>query len=394
VKGTGILSRKINVLHIVQHATGGGIIRQLFNLLRSYDKDTIQPMVCCMGSKGTTGKLIEESGIDFMALNIGRNDRLIPRAVRLLYVLMKERHIHVVRTHGHGANLNGRIAAGLCGIPCIPSVHNVYRKRKERKLQRRIANNLLGRISDRVIAVSEAVREDVIRYDRVDPSKVFVIRNGVDTELFSPAGPSDSIRRELALGDNDTVIGFVGRLVPAKGLAHLIEAFAEVRKEIDHVKILIVGRGALLSSLQKMAVEKGLQDDIIFAGERSDIPRILSLIDIFAMSSEQEGLPNALLEAMSAARPSIVTSAGGMKEVVQDGVTGLVVPINDPVALSRAMKRLITDKESSRAMGRAAREYIEKNFSILTTARVWEDLYRELLKKESGAKRHGKEALT
>ena len=83
-----------------------------------------------------------------------------------------------------------------------------------------------------------------------------------------------------------------------------------------------------------------------------------------------------------------------MKEVVQDGVTGLVVPINDPVALSRAMKRLITDKESSRAIGRAAREYIEKNFSILTTARVWEDLYRELLKKESGAKRHGKEALT
>lgn len=78
MKGTGILSRKINVLHIVQHATGGGIIRQLFNLLRSYDKDTIQPMVCCMGSKGTTGKLIEESGIDFMALNIGRNDRLIP----------------------------------------------------------------------------------------------------------------------------------------------------------------------------------------------------------------------------------------------------------------------------------------------------------------------------
>ena len=373
---------KINLLHIVQHSTGGGIIKQLFSLLRYYDKDTILPMVCCMGSKGTTGKLIEEGGIDFVALKIGRNDRLIPRAVRLLYKLMKERHIQVVRTHGHGANLNGRIAARLCGIPCIPSVHNVYRKTKEQKIQRRITNNLLGRISGRVIAVSEAVREDVIRYDRVDPSKVLVIRNGVDTELFSPAGASDGIRKELGLGENDTVIGFVGRLVPAKGLAHLIRAFAEVRKEIDHIKLIIVGRGALLGSLQDMAAEKRLQDDIIFAGERSDIPGVLSSIDIFAMSSEEEGLPNALLEAMSAARPSVVTTAGGMKEVVQDGVTGLIVPVGDPAALARAMKRLIIDKELSRAMGMAAREYIEKNFSILATARVWENLYRELLREE------------
>jgi glycosyltransferase involved in cell wall biosynthesis len=295
---------------------------------------------------------------------------------------MKERHIQVVRTHGHGANLNGRIAARLCGIPCIPSVHNVYRKTKEQKIQRRITNNLLGRISGRVIAVSEAVREDVIRYDRVGPSKVLVIRNGVDTELFSPAGASDGIRKELGLGENDTVIGFVGRLVPAKGLAHLIRAFAEVRKEIDHIKLIIVGRGALLGSLQDMAAEKRLQDDIIFAGERSDIPGVLSSIDIFAMSSEEEGLPNALLEAMSAARPSLVTTAGGMKEVVQDGVTGLIVPVGDPAALARAMKRLIIDKELSRAMGMAAREYIEKNFSILATARVWENLYRELLREE------------
>lgn len=373
---------KINLLHIVQHSTGGGIIKQLFNLLSSYDKDTIQPMVCCIGHKGTTGKLIEESGIDFVALNIRRNDRLIPRAVRLLYGLMKDRQIHVVRTHGHGANLNGRIAARLSGIPCVPSVHNVYRKTKERKLQRRLANNILGRISDRVIAVSEAVREDVIRYDRVDPSKVLVIRNGVDTALFSPVAFAGGVRRELGISDHNIVIGFIGRLAPAKGLPYLIEAFANVKKDIDYVKLLLVGRGALLNSLQEMAVEKGLRDDIVFAGERSDIPNILSSIDIFAMSSEEEGLPNALLEAMSAALPSVVTTAGGMKEVVRDEVTGLIVPVGDPAALAQAMKRLITDKGASRAMGRAAREYVEKNFSILATARVWENLYRELLKNK------------
>jgi glycosyltransferase involved in cell wall biosynthesis len=375
--------KKINLLHIVQHSTGGGIINQLYSLLRSYDKDTIRPMVCCIGSKGTTGKLIEEGGIDFLALNIGRNDRLIPRAVRLLYGLMKERQIHVVRTHGHGANLNGRIAARLCGIPCVPSVHCVYTKAKERKIQRRLANNLLGRISDKVIAVSEAVREDVIRYDHVDPSKVLVIRNGVDTELFRPAGAPGSIRKELGLGENDAVIGFVGRLAPVKGLTHLIEAFADVRKEIDHVKMLIVGRGALMSSLQDMAAEKGLQDDIIFAGERSDIPAILFSIDIFAMSSEREGLPNALLEAMAAAKPVLVTSAGGMKEIVQDTVNGLVVPIGEPQLLARGMNHLIRDRQSAEIMGKTAREYIEKNYSIHATARAWENLYKELVHKKN-----------
>ena len=317
-----------------------------------------------------------------MALKIGRNDRLIPRAVRLLHGLMKERQIHLVRTHGHGANLNGRIAARLCGIPCVPSVHNVYKKTKEQKIQRRIMNNLLGRFSDKVVAVSEAVREDVIRYDHVDSSKVLVIRNGVDTELFSPAGASGGIRKELSLGVEDTVIGYVGRLVPAKGLAHLIGAFADLRKGISDVKLLIVGRGALLESLQKIAVEEGLQDDIIFAGERADIPAVLSSIDIFAMSSEQEGLPNALLEAMSAAKPSVVTTAGGMKEVVQDGVTGFIVPVGDSAALARAMKKLVIDKELSKSMGKAAREYIEKNFSIQATVRVWENLYRGLVQKK------------
>jgi len=378
---------KIKVLHIVQHSTGGGIINQLFHLLRAYDKQTIHAMVCCIGSKGTTGKLIEENGIDFMSLNIKRNDRLIPRAVRLLYGVMKERQIHVVRTHGHGANLNGRVAAWLCRIPCVPSVHNVYTQKKEQKLQRRIANNLLGRISDMVIAVSEAVRADVIRYDRVDPSKVLVIRNGVDTELFTATGASGRVRKELGLGDRDTVIGFVGRLAPAKGLAHLIEAFDAVRQEFDHVKILIVGRGALLSSLQNMAAEKGLQEDIIFSGERSDIPAILSSIDIFAMSSEQEGLPNALLEAMAAAKPSVVTSAGGMKEVVKDGINGIVVPVGDIISLSNGLKRLIMNKNLSEAMGRAARDYIEKKFSIHATARVWEELYKELLAKKGNAQR-------
>lgn len=382
MKGTGSLSKKINVLHIVQHATGGGVINQLFNLLRAYDRDSFNPLVCCLGGKGLTGDLIEKSGIEFVSMHFKNNDRLIMSAVIRLRRLMMDKQIHVVRTHGYGANLNGRIASLLCRIPCVSSIHNVYTK--EKKIQRRIANYLLGLFPCRIVAVSEAVRSDVLRYDHVDPSKVMVIRNGVDADHFSPGISATGLRRELGISEDDIVIGFVGRLVQAKGLSYLIEAFADIKKNLAHVKLLIVGRGMSMNALNALAREMGIQDHVLFIGERRDIAHILLSMDIFVMPSEKEGLPNALLEAMAAAKPVLVTTAGGMREVVVNGVTGLVVPVADSAALSLGMKRLLEDNDSARAMGRAARAHIEKNLSIRATAHIWEDLYREMLKKKGG----------
>ncbi len=370
---------RINVLHVVQHSTGGGVIRQLFNLLKAYDREVINPLVCCIGGKGTVGDLIEKSGVEFVALRLKNNDRFIPSAVSRLRRLMTDKRIHIVRTHGYGANLNGRIAALLCRVPCVPSIHNVYTK--EKKIQRRIANHLLSRFSCKIVAVSEAVRGDVIRYDHIDPSKVMVIRNGVDTDYFSPATPLTDLRKELGIDESDIVIGFVGRVVPAKGLPYLIEAFADIKRDLDNVKLLIVGRGASLNVLSELASEKGLQDHVLFIGERSDIANLLLSMDIFVMPSEKEGLPNALLEAMAMAKPVLVTTAGGMKEIVQDNVSGYVIPVGSTLLLTEGLKKLITDRESAREMGKAARAYIEKNFGIQATARKWEALYGEMLRK-------------
>lgn len=370
---------KINVLHIIQNSKRGGVQLQLLNLVKTYDRSLIRPTVCCLSYQEDVGRLMEQQGIDFVALNVRRHYRFSPKLIIALYQLMKSRNIQVVRAHKYSAGIYGRIAAWLAGVPVIiTSVHGNYRK--DLRFERRLVNKLLSRITDRIVAMSESIRQDIIKYDNIDPAKVIVVRNGVDTELFSPAGTAGSIRNELGLGEDETIIGFVGRLVPAKGLAHLIEAFTEVKKQIGGSKLLIVGGGELLEPLSTAVSEKGLKDDVVFAGERSDIPQLLAAMDIFVMPSIAEGLPNALLEAMAAGKPVLVTCAGGMGEIIQDGINGLVVSVNDPAALSEGLRKIAGDRDAAEKMGTAAREGIVKHFSISATARIWEDLYLSLLR--------------
>jgi len=370
---------KINILHILQNSNIGGVQRQLLSLLNAYDKDLMNPVVCCFKAKGEIGEQMEKSGFEVVDFHIDRHYRFSPGIIRRLYTLMKERNIHVVRAHKYSASLYGRIAARLAHVPVvITSVHGNYRK--DLRFERKIANKMLSRITDRIVAMSESIRADIIKYDNIDPEKVLVIRNGVDTVMFSPLVNAGDIREELALKDNETVIGFVGRLVPAKGLQHLIGAFEVARAEIGEVKLLIVGTGYLMEQLKALAYEKGLSDYIMFLGERTDIQQLLGVIDIFVMPSIAEGLPNALLEAMAAARPVIVTCAGGMGEIIQNGVNGLVVPVGDETSLLAGLRKLVKDRSFAKALGAAARQGIEDKYSIRATARAWEDLYISLLR--------------
>lgn len=370
---------KINVLHIIQNSKRGGVQLQLLNLLTAYDRQLINPTVCCLGVQDEVGSLMEKQGIDFVSLNVTRHYRFSSKLIIDMYRLMKSRNIQVVRAHKYSASIYGRIAAWLARVPIIiTSVHGNYHK--DLRFERHVANKLLSRITDRIVAMSESIRQDIIAHDHIEPSKIIVVRNGVDTELFSPAGTAGSIRNELGLGENETIIGFVGRLVPAKGLQYLLEAFAEMKKQIAGSKLLIVGSGQLMELLRGMVHEKGLKDDVVFAGERSDIPQLLAVMDIFVMPSIAEGLPNALLEAMAAGKPVLVTCAGGMGEVIQNGINGLVVPVSDPAALSEGLRRIAGDRGSAKKMGAAAREDILEHFSIRATARSWEDLYLSLLR--------------
>lgn len=351
---------KINILHIYQNSQVGGIQQQILSILKEYDRKVFNPIFCCLGTRKKIAGEIEKLGIDFVSLNRERYHKLSPGIFFALYKLIKQKNIHILRTHKYRSNFYGRPAGWLAGVPVIiSSEHNIYRD-KEFRLSRRVINGMLSRITDKMIAVSDAIGKDMVKYDGIDPSRVMVIRNGVDTEKFNGMEETDMIRKEFSLGQEDIILGFTGRLVINKGLKYLIDAAALLKKEVDNFKILIIGKGSLLDELKAMAKKNNVLDKVIFTGERRDIPALLSCLDIYVMSSIKEGLPNALLEAMASGRPIVATKVGGIPEVIQHGISGQLVPPGDAGSLAKAIKLLISNSSMAKKNGTCSERSSEK----------------------------------
>jgi len=373
---------KINILHIYQNSKIGGVQQQLLSLLKAYSRERFNPIFCCLGPKEEIGKEIEGTGIEFIPLNKLRYNRFSSGIVLELHRLMKKKQIHVVRTHRYRSNLYGRLAAFFAGVPVIiASVHDNYRTDKRPK--RRIMNRILSKITDKIVAVSEDVKEDIIRYDSIDPSKIEVIPNGIDVERFNPEKNTTDIRKEFSLEEDDIVIGFVGRIVPAKGLEYLLNALPYLNEEFKSIKLLIVGEGSLVEELKERAKKNNIFDNILFIGRRRDIPEILASINIFVMPSIAEGLPNALLEAMAMGKPIVTTEVGGIPEIVKNGFNGLLVPPRDTLSLSKAIKELIGNDRLAAKLGQAARDLVHDNLSIKAIAQKWQSLYVSILKEKA-----------
>jgi len=379
---------KINILHLYQNSKIGGVQQQIFSLIRSYNKDIFNPIFCCLGKKEKIAEKLEQHGIEVITLNRTNYNRLSFKIIKDLYKIIKEKNIHILRTHRYRSNLYGRIAGWLAGVPVIiSSVHDNYRS--DKKIGRRLINKLLSNINDKIVAVSESIKNDIIRYDRIKPSKIEVIKNGVDTLIFKPEIKDYDFLNSLGINNNEIVVGFVGRIVPAKGLEYLLEAFSYLKKERNNIKLLIVGDGAILRNLKNYSIELGISEYTIFTGERQDIQKILTCIDIFVMPSIAEGLPNALLEAMSSGKPIVTTKVGGIPEIIKDRFNGLIIPEKNSEMLAKAVKELITDKDLSEKLGKNARYFIIENYSIEAVTKKWEALYLSILeeKGKNGKKR-------
>jgi glycosyltransferase involved in cell wall biosynthesis len=372
---------KINILHIYQNSKIGGVQQQLLSLLKAYNRERFNPIFCCLGPKQEMGKEIEGIGIEFISLNKLRYNRFSPGIVLELHRLMKIKQIHVVRTHRYRSNLYGRLAAFSSGVPVIiASVHENYRT--DKRPNRRIMNRILSKITDKIVAVSEDVKEDIIRYDRIDPSKLQVIPNGIDVERFNPEKNTSNIRKEFPLEEDDIVIGFIGRIVPAKGLEYLLNALPYLKEEFKSIKLLIIGEGSLVEKLKEKAKKNNIFDNILFTGVRRDIPEILASIDIFVMPSTAEGLPNSLLEAMAMGKPVVATEVGGIPELIKNGRSGLLVPPKNPEALATAIRDLISNDQLAAKMGQAARNFVMNNHSIVKIAQKWQTLYLSILREK------------
>jgi len=212
-----------------------------------------------------------------------------------------------------------------------------------------------------------------------------VIRNGVDVERFAPRPPDEALRSSLGLPSRAPLVVAVSRLNPMKGIDDLLKAAALLEGRFDEARFVIVGDGASRRDLEEQARLLGLAGRVLFTGTRLDVAAILSQAAISVAPSLSEGLSNVVLESMAAGVPVVATRVGGTPELLEDGVTGLLVPPCDAPALAVAIGRLLEDEPLARRLGEAARARAVDRFSMQHMVRQTEELYRALLRGDRSA---------
>ena len=370
------MSRRVRVLYVVGNFVAGGAERHLLELWRRLDHSRFEVEIACFRDEGQFAPDVRALGLPVHVLRVGRriyDASGIAGFARLLHVVLGFRP-DVIHGYLFGPNLFGALAGRMAGVRAVVvAKRNVDAFETPRQVA---AQRLAHRLATHVTAVSEAVARSVVALG-VPRERVTVIPNGVDAGRFASVpdpGPANG---------RAPVIGSVGCLEARKDYGTLLEALARVAGGGRPFRALIVGDGRERAELEARARALGLEGRVTFLGERPDVERWLGEMDVFVLSSREEGIPNALLEAMAAARPAVATAVGGTPEVMRDGVDGWLVPARDPDALAGALAAALADPAETARRGREARRHALAEHGVETMVRRHEAFYARVAGREA-----------
>ncbi|MFZ4699219.1 MAG: glycosyltransferase, partial [Candidatus Methylumidiphilus sp.] len=247
-------------------------------------------------------------------------------------------------------------------------------------------NEALDRLSlyfmDAIVCVSEG-QAGKIRHLGIPAARLTVIRNAISLNRFAGVDPAyrDSLQG-MFVEPRSRIVGAAGRLSPEKGFANLVAAAAKVIREDPHIGFVIFGEGRLRGEIEQQIDALGLADKVILPGFRDDLDNYIPAFDLLALPSYTEGLPNVVLESLAAGVPVVATAVGGVPEVVQDGVSGYLVPPGDSDALAERILRVLRIADGGRSMGEQGREYVRGHFGFATQATEYQRLFDGMLAKQ------------
>ena len=314
------------------------------------------------------------------------------RTLRALYAAMREFKPTLVHTHMAKAGLLGRLAAFAYNLtrgdaPRTFVVHTYHGHVLEGYFSRVITGvfigleRLMARFSDAIIAISPAIRTDLLNTYRIGrPEQYHVVPLGFDLAAFAAVDTAarTRARAELQISSDAPVLATVGRLTAIKNYALLLDAAQLVASGRPNLVVLLAGDGELRSELEAQAARLGITANVRFLGWRRDLPAIYAATDVFALTSKNEGTPVALIEAMATGVPGVSTEVGGVGDVIADTSMGLKVPLDDPRALATAVERLFADSEQRRRMGEVARAHVLAHYDITRLVNDIDTLYQKL----------------
>lgn len=349
----------MRVCHVSLTLATGGMERLLVDFARFHDRALVEPHFVVLGETGEPAREIRERGFAVHELR-SVSDSAVTRVGKLRRLFLELRP-HVVHTHNPAPQVWGTVAARLARVPCV--VHTRHGHALGNLSTPVVAG--LSWMADAVACVSEELLRDQQRRCRIPGTRILRIWNGIDTERFAWAGPRIE---PVALA--------VCRLSPVKDIATLLRAMALVRQEVPEFRSRIAGDGPSRSALEDLAAQLGIRESVEFIGERSDVPSLLREAGLFVSSSLSEGLSLTLLEAMAVGIPVVATAVGGNPEVVDEGVTGWLVPPSEPALLARAVVRAWSNRGSWPEMGRSARLRVCSDFDVRRMVHDYEALYQ------------------
>jgi glycosyltransferase involved in cell wall biosynthesis len=380
----------VKILHLINTLSAGGAELHLLTLCRHLKRQGLEPVVACLREQGGGSRSLrddfEDEGIRVIRLETdGRFDL---RSISRLAGLVAKERPNILHTHLPRADIAGACRRLLHpSVPWICSVHDIHDNSWSGRWTLPIFN-FIWRRADRVIAISHAVKDWLVKDRAVPAEKVSVIHYGIEAERFSQS--RSDLAQEWVLKDK-LVIGAIGRLEPRKGHDCLLHAIAELKKIVPGVSLLIAGHDpwGYGKELQSLIERLDISKEVRLVGFQSDVAAFLGTIDIFAFATQSEGFGQVVIEAMAAGKPVVASKIAPLTEIIREGETGVLVSRDDPRAFADAIAWLFTHPDQAREMGKRGQARVYNHFSAgkmaAKTLLLYDDVLRERSLKRSVA---------
>lgn len=369
-------SQPIRVMFVMTSMPVGGAETLLVNLVRGLDSNRFAPEIVCLKDPGPLGEMLADEMPIHSNLLCSKYDlRILPRLTRLL----RTRKIDAIVTVGAGDKMFwGRLAARLAGVPVVISaLHSTGWPDSVGRL-----NRLLTPWTDAFIGVADAHAEHLSEWERFPREKVHTIYNGIDTTRFAP-GDGTTKRRELNIPLDAPVLGILAALRPEKNHELFLSGAAQIHQQLPDSHFVLVGDGPRGPELEQLAEKLGIAQVTHFLGSRSDVPELLRVLDVMALTSHNEASPVSILEALSSGVAVVASEVGSVPETVLPGITGQLFPAGDLSRFVSHSLELLQDSSLRTKMGIEGRKRVSQQWSLEAMVEGYETLIQQLLTQKS-----------
>jgi len=367
----------MKVLLLTTHINIGGVGLYTLNLAKGLRQRGIDCIVASSG--GSLLDYFRTEGIPLMHLDIKTkfefNPKLIP-SVRRLINFGKKTDLDIVHAHTRVTQVMAQVVSKFTEASFVSTCHGFFNKRK-------ISRMLFPCWGNKIIAISQAVKDHLKNDFNIPEKDITIIHNGIDFKKHEGVfikKEKEALKRKFKIRTGP-VLGSIGRLSPVKGYKYLLFALKDIKKDFPETSLILIGEGPEEPSLRAVTKKLGLEKSVIFMNSTLDTKKFLQIMDIFIFPSLQEGLGLSLLEAMACGKACIATTIGGISDIITDGENGLLVPPSDSYHLKEAIKRLLLDKKLCSNIEQHALQSVKHKFSLDKMVDGTVEFYKYVLKK-------------